>query len=1025
MPSHLAEKIRQASGALEGERKQVTVFFADVMGSMDLAEEVDPEDWRGVLHHFYEILTEGVHRFEGTVNQYTGDGIMAIFGAPLAYEDHATRACHAALHLRHTLGTYARELRKQKGLSFSVRIGMNSGEVVVGGIGPDLHLEYTAVGHTVGLASRMEHLAAPGCVYLTEATAEAAGPFFDLEDLGPHDIKGVREPVRVLELRGGAIGRVRFDLARARRQSLFVGRSRESAVLQEALDHTEDGRGQVVAVIGEPGVGKSRLCHEFVERVRHAQTKVIAGHGRRLGSPLQPILELLRDYFGVDELDDAYQARQKVAGGLLLLDEAFRDDLALLFDFLGIPDPDLPYPQLDPEARASRLQRVVGRLVRLQGGRAPMVVLIEDLQWLDEASQDFVAHLVQAVEGTRILCLLNHRHTFRPSWSAPHYRQVLLGPLDAQAVTELLAHRLGGDPTLDPLAGYFLERTQGNPFFVEEVVRALMSSGVLSGTDGAYRLTGRLEDLSLPPTIQAVIAERVDRLADGPKSVLQTASVIGSTFSRKVLAHVCGMASYELDAAIGNLLDEEFLVEQASEEARPDRGGRTSYELTFKHRLTQEVAYLSQLAERRRNTHAAVARAILEIYPDRLAERAGLLSSHWEEAGETMEAARWHRRAAEWTAHHDTRVALHHWQRIRELLGPYPAGGEAESLALSACLGVLNLGPRHGLSEQEAQSLFDEGRTLATHQDDKRSLARLLLVFARVRGIGGDITGASQLSLQAADIAEHVGLRGLRLAVAVNLASWSTQFGNLKRSLEIVDEALNDVPTNVRQGAEHLGYSPFIWLVMNRGRLLTYMNRLEEADEAFSRALHLAAEHGEVEILSWVHQGFVDLSVLRGDGEAAASHAARAVESAERAGTLLAIWSSYHSLGRAHVLNGQTPEAIGALERALGVMSDNRTGLHLQALVMCTLAEAHLETGDLVRAEEVATSALKRAREVGGEGSAQGVRARTLLSRARRLAGTADPRVERRELEAAMEIIERINYRSLEEPLRAELEALG
>ena len=1016
VPSHLADKIREVQRSLDGERKQVTVMFADVKGSMDLAEDVDPEEWRRILNRFYAILTEGVHRFEGTVNQYTGDGIMAIFGAPIAHEDHARRACYAALHLCNTLGLYARELRREKGLSFSVRIGLNSGEVVVGGIGPDLHMEYTAVGHTVGLAARMEHLAAPGAAYLTQATADLTGGFFDVEDLGTFDVKGVREPVRVFELKGADAQQTRFDIARARGLSRFVGRRRESALLTDALDGIESARGQVIGIVGEAGVGKSRLCHEFIERARSSGMRVFVAHAQPHGRafPFQPVMELLRGYFGIAEMDGPVAARQKIAGSLLLLGEEFREALPLAFDFLGVPDPDLPHPQLDPEARLARLHVLVRHLIAARSDRGPAVILIEDLQWLDEGSRSFIAHLVDAVPGTRTLLLLNFRPEYQSDWTAQTYQQLALGPLDADEVTELIEVRIGTDPSLDSLVPYVVRRTGGNPFFIEEVVQSLIGTGALVGEPGNYRLVGRLSQVSVPPTVQAILAARLDRLGDREKNVLQTAAVIGSEFSQPVLERAAGLAAFEVEAALRELVDSEFVVEKARF-PEPEYG--------FKHPLTQEVAYNSMLGDRRRRVHAVVARAIEDAYGERVDERSPLLAHHYEESGDKHQAAAWHRRAAEWAAHNDTAVGLHHWQKVRELVGAFPLD-EAETLALAACLGVLNLGPRHGMTEAQAQALFDEGRTLAEHLDDKRSLARLLLVFARVRGISGDVAQASELSLEAAKIAKNVGLRGLALAVAVNLSSWATQWGDLRRSLEVVEDALRDVPPNVRVGAEHLGYSPYIWLVMNRGRLLTYMAWCVEAEESFDRSFRLAREHGELEILCWTHQGCVDLACIRNDVASAWAHGQQAVEVAERIGTLLAKWSAYHALGRAHTLRGDGEDAVAALENALTIMRTNRTGLHLQPLVLASLAEAQIAAGDPLAARTTAEDALRIAREVSND-SALGVRARTILARARRLGGERELRTEEAELRRGLRVLETTGYRSLEPAVRTELAELA
>ncbi len=350
-PKHLAEKILTTRSSLEGERKQVTILFADVKGSTELASELDPEEWHGIMDRFFQILAEGVHRFEGTVNEYRGDGIMALFGAPIAHEDHAQRACYAALHLRDALRHYADELRIGKGISFAVRMGLNSGEVVVGKIGDDLRMDYTALGHTANLAARMEQIAEPGRLYLAEATAQICQGFFALRDLGRHEVRGLSQPVGVFELEGVGRMRTRLEVSRARGFSKFVGRQSEMAALEAALEKAIGGNAQVVGVVAEAGTGKSRLCFEFAERCRAREIPVYEAHGVAHGKAvsLLPILEFFRSYFGITEHDTSRAARDKIAGRMLLLDETLAEGLPLMFDFLGVPDPSDPLRNQNPK----------------------------------------------------------------------------------------------------------------------------------------------------------------------------------------------------------------------------------------------------------------------------------------------------------------------------------------------------------------------------------------------------------------------------------------------------------------------------------------------------------------------------------------------------------------------------------------------------------------------------------------------------------------------------------------------------
>jgi len=583
-PKHLAEKILQSRSALEGERKRVTVLFADVKSSMELAESVDGEEWHRILDGFFSVLADGVHRFEGTVNQYTGDGIMALFGAPIAHEDHAQRACFSALHLADALRRYSEELKRTRGLGLSVRIGLNSGEVVVGKIGDDLRMDYTAQGQVVGLAQRMEQLADPGKAYLTEHTAALVSGYFRLRALGAFTLKGVREPVPVFELEGVGALRTRLDVSRARGFSRFVGRADELATLEAALGRATLGQGQVVGVVADAGTGKSRLCFELAERCRARGVAVHEAHAVSHGKmiPFLPLLELLRSLFGVRDGDAPLDARRKIAGTVTLLDASLEGALPLLLDFLGYPDPERPAPALDPEARQRQLVGLVQRLVRARPAREPALLLVEDLHWLDGASETFVEALVESVAGTHALLVLN----FRPEYHAPWmqrswYQQLPLAPLGAAAIDELLGELLGRDASLGDLATRIKGRTAGNPFFIEEMVLALAESGPLEGVRGAYRLAGPLDALVLPATVEAVLAARIDRLGEREKQVLQAASVLGKEFGEPILRRVLPLAESDLASSLRALVSAELVYEQALYPVA---------EYAFKHPLTQEVA---------------------------------------------------------------------------------------------------------------------------------------------------------------------------------------------------------------------------------------------------------------------------------------------------------------------------------------------------------------------------------------------------------------------------------------------------
>src|SRR5437016_4814127 len=525
-PRHLVEKILASQSALRGERKLVTVLFADVVRSMELAERVDPEEWHRLLDRLFRILAGGVHRYEGTINQYTGDGIMALFGAPIAHEDHAQRACAAALDLARELGALAEDVRRESGLEFAVRIGLNSGEVVVGRIGDDLRMDYTAQGHVVGLAARVQQLAPPGGITVTEQTARLAAGFFDFLDRGEQSLKGASVPVRVFELRGPGQIRSRLESSRARGFSRFVGRERELALLERALRETQSGRPKVVLVTAEPGAGKSRLCHEFVERARGVTLHYARAlsHGRML--PFHVIVALARSLFGVGEGASPSDVRDAVTRGL---GNAQSDPIALDFwlDLLGVSD-HVPAPSgLHPEDRRTRLFRSLIDLIQARARRELTLLWVEDLQSLDPASEVALEMLTERLlapesAGSKILVIATTRPEYRPLWSSG-VEVLSLAPLGLQESRTLLDDWLGSDDMLAPLCARIEARARGNPLFVEEMIRSLVEGGVLRGERGAYGLAAPIEEITLPETVQAVLASRIDRLADRDKDVPEAA----------------------------------------------------------------------------------------------------------------------------------------------------------------------------------------------------------------------------------------------------------------------------------------------------------------------------------------------------------------------------------------------------------------------------------------------------------------------------------------------------------------------
>ena len=1003
----------------DGERKQVTVLFADVMGSMDMAEQHDPEEWREIMQGFFSILSDDVHRFEGTVDKFTGDGIMAVFGAPIAHEDHTRRACYAALRMLDDIAEYAAELRRKHGLNFTARIGINAGEVIAGAIGGQGDGGYTAVGHTVGLAQRMETIAEPGKAYLTEAAAELAHGFLELEDLGEFEIKGASRPVRVFELAGVGKARSRLDLSRERGFSSFVGRTEEMAVLEDAFERAKTGEGAAVGVVAEPGVGKSRLCLEFAERTRAAGIEVFEAQGQAHGQqiPYMPVLQMLRAYFGIVDSDSERTVREKIAGRGLLLDPDLVEDLPLLFDFLGVPDPDRPVPQLSAEARQRALQSVVCKLVQAPNRRDPVVTVIEDLHWLDEGSETMLGELLASVEGTKTMVLVNFRPEYERTWvGPPDYHEIALCPLGPDDTRHLIVDLAGEDPSLDGLPDLIHERTAGNPFFIEEIVRELVEAGHLAGERGAYRLVRPVEDAGVPSSVQVVLAARIDRLDQDAKRVLQAASVAGKEVSEATLVRISGFGETgECEEALDRLIDAGFIYEL---ELYPERI------LAFRHPLTQEVAYASQLAGPRAATHAATARALIDLNPDRHDELAPLIASHMEQGDEPLEAARWSARAAYWAGHSRPRDSQRLWRTVMELVAGLEETPETAALAVASRLLQLQYAWRLGMSAEEATQLATEAEEIATRTGDLASLALLRLST----GVRPGIVHEADTWLEAvadtnrlADESGDLHLRAACRAAGSYAFLCSGDFDAFERELDQLLELTGDDHT---VGARIVIGSPIAWAMFGKGVVRRETGRLDEADELFNTGLRIAIEDGDPETASWIRSNLASLLAQRGEAEAALATARRNYELTERLGDVFSRTLALASLALAQLVAEDYAGALDSIEGAESIYREAmESGGEMEAWRASIRIEALRGVGRTEEAIELGEWAAKIARERGLRWPL--VVALRALGRSRAAAGREDARQALEEAaDVARETESLTNLETIEEDL-ADLAGAG
>ena len=1001
-PRHLAEKILASQSALRGERKLVTVLFADVVRSMELAERVDPEEWHRLLDRLFRILAGGIHRYEGTINQYTGDGIMALFGAPIAHEDHAQRACAAALDLGRELGVLAEHVRRESGLEFSVRMGLNSGEVVVGRIGDDLRMDYTAQGHVVGLAARVQQLAPPGGIAVTEQTARLAAGLFDFLDRGEQSLKGASVPVRVFELRGPGRIQSRLETSRARGFSPFVGRERELALLERALREVQSGRPAVVLVTAEPGAGKSRLCHEFVERAggvpfHYAQA---LSHGRRL--PFHVIVALARSLLGVGECASPSDVRDAVRRGLGNPPDPAALDFWL--ELFGVAD-HVPAPSgLDPEARRARLFRSLLDLIRARARGEPTLLWVEDLHWLDPASEAALEMLTEHLlapesAGSRILLLATTRPEYRPAWSS-RVEGLSLAPLAPQDSRALLDDWLGPDRMLAPLRARIEARARGNPLFVEEMIRSLVDRGVLRGDRGAYQPTAPIEEISLPETVQAVLASRIDQLADRDKDVLQAAAVIGRDVPIELLRAVVDLPAPALAASLERLSAADLLGPSGS-----------PGEHAFRHPLAQEVAYRTQLLDRRCGTHAAIARALLVIHGPAAAMYAELLAHHFDEAGERLEAARWHEQAGRRIARSDPAEGARHCRRVTTLLGAVPQSRETLMLELTSRIALLEIGRIAGIEEEEAHDLFAEARAVAERLQDKAGHAFLLTSYGRLRGLAGDVRQYLECAERAVELADGSDAT-FDFEMRSVLAHAQLAVGRLAPARATAHRALTEI-TQVAGLREAVGGSTApglcrVWWALASAHL----GRPIEAEAALQALL---AEESEpaLHALYGTHAFLGEMLRLRADLPGALAHGHRGVELALEHGSVLSRVEAAAFLGAALLADGDLTGATSVLEQALGLARNRRTALWYEPRLLATLADAKLTAGG--RSE--ARALLSEARELVDRGRGWRLGAFDVaLAWVRLLA--SEPAPDRTAIEGALESLDALTAELGSDPYR-------
>ena len=1013
-PKHFAEKILTSKNALEGERKQVTVLFADIKGSMELLADRDPEEARKILDPLLEHMMEAVHRYEGTVNQVMGDGIMALFGAPLAHEDHAVRACYAALRMQESVNRYADGVRRIEGVPIQIRVGLNSGEVVVRSIGSDLKMDYTAVGQTTHLAARMEQMAMPGSILMSADTLQLAEGYVEVKPLGPVIVKGMLDAIKIYEVIGAGVARSRLQAAVARGLTRFVGRDAETEQLCKALEQARAGHGQVVGVVGEPGVGKSRLFFEFSHSHRTQEWLILESGSVSYGKATAylPVIDLLKGYFDIQDRDDARKIREKVTGKLLTVDAALESTLTAFLGLLDVPVDDPKWKALDPAQRRQLTLGAVKLLLLRESQVQPLILLFEDLHWIDSETQAVLDSLVESLPTARMLLLVNYRPEYQHGWgSKTYYHQLRIDPLAAESAQELLDGLFGKDISWQPLKKALIERTEGNPFFLEESVRTLVETKVLTGERGSYRLEKTLQSTQVPMTVQAVLAARIDRLAPEEKRLLQSAAVIGKDVPFRLLQGIADQSEQELRRGLTDLQAAEFLYETR---LFPD------LEYTFKHALTHEVAYGSVLHERRRALHARIVETIENLFSDRIAEQVERLAHHayraelWEKAVEYL-----HQLGKKAIARSANPEAITCLEQALVALNHVPESRQTIEKTLDI---RVDLGPAliatNGFSAPEVEENYTRARVLCDQLGETPQLFPVLWGLARTHDIRGELRVGAELGRELLTLAQKLQDPALLLEAHHELWANLSALGELTTARLHVEQGfpLYDPQKHRQHAFFYGGHDPGVCCAFHAADLLWQLGYPDQALQKSRDSVIMARELAHSSTLSfalsfaaWFHQ-------FLGDRQAVKAHVEENIALATEQGFFA---------GRVHTefLRGWLVAEGGNAETGIRQMSKNLANQQARRISLrfahsaALLAEALRKSARTSEALNVVTEAIATSQRGGGryyEAELHRIKGELLLGQSPR-AGEAGENC----LVQAIEIASRQSAKSLE--LRASM----
>ncbi|MGB7292191.1 MAG: adenylate/guanylate cyclase domain-containing protein [Thermodesulfobacteriota bacterium] len=948
MPRNLAEKILATRSSIEGERKLVTVLFADVKGSTSIGENLDPEELHSIIEKSYEISLKEIHRFEGTVNQFLGDGFMALFGAPIAHEDHAIRAIHSALAIQNAMTVYTGELKKDRDIEFKMRVGINTGTVVVGNIGDDLKMDYTALGDTVNLASRMEQLAPPGRITIAEDTYKLVRDHFNFRSLGPLDIKGKKKPVSVYEvIEPRKEEKTRLEISKELGFTKFIGREREIEVLRDSFAKSMGGSGQVVTIVGDAGIGKSRLLFEFRKLLDDENMLYLEGRCISYGKSISylPVIDIIKKRFLVDKLDTEKTIRKKIEKGIRNIDPGLEVGVPFLYDILSI-ETDAPLlKNLDLRDKRKRTIEALKNINLADSNLRPLVVAVENLHWIDGASEEFLTFLIDNIPSSKIMLILTSRPGYRAKWSEKSYHiQIAPSRLLDREVEEMIKSILDSEKATGELIKLVTGKADGIPFYVEEIIKSFREAGIVVRRDEGYSVNKQISDVDVPDTIQDIIMARIDRLKENHKRTIQYASVIGRMFSYKLLKETMEIGD-ELLNYLNDLKGLELVYE---------RGIFPELEYRFKHSLTQDVAYNSLLIKKRKELHGKIGEIIEDLYGDKLEENYELLGYHYGRSTRDEKAVDYLTLAGDKSAKiYSSEDAIGYYEEALTKLDNMPDSRINKEKRVDIFIKQARVMRLLGRFKEHIKTL-EENLPIVEELGDQDRLAEYYFkmgFYYSVMGSTEDAIKYCTKSIELAELTKNERIIGLA-SVPQGYNYWYK--GESKKAIPIVKKGvriLEKLGDHYWLGMSFQAIGACYWHTGDWDKSINYMQKLLKKSEEVS----------DVNLLSLAYWSIGRTHLDKGEWDVGIDYCKKCLDTSPT--PLFAVFG-LGFLGYGYCKKGEWERGIKDLEKAIQQSRDFGLG-HQQAQFSAFLAEAYLSIDERDKALERIKSTLEISKESG------------------------------------------------------------